>query len=80
MKNINYKTNKPLFLGILANSINFTLMQTEFFHDGLGLLMKGVVTGFSLVAIMIGLRNMNHETCICKWKKNLYAKLWGNRK
>lgn len=77
MKHINYKTNKPLFLGILANTLNLTIMHMEIFNTEPGLLLRGMLAAFSIVAITTGLTKMNGETRICQWKKKLFTGLRG---
>lgn len=74
MKGINYKTNKPLFLGVLGNALYLTLSQTDFAATAPGQMFRGALVGFALAAYLVGLWNMNHETPICSWKKKLFHK------
>lgn len=75
MKNINYKTNRPLFLAVLGNFLLLTCNQTVIKATELGCCLRGALFGFTAVAWLIGFWNMKHETSFSEWKKSLFAGL-----
>ncbi|MBD5544649.1 MAG: hypothetical protein HDR01_10545 [Lachnospiraceae bacterium] len=74
MKNINYKTNRPLFLAVLGNFLLLTCNQTVIRAEP-GCYLRGALFGFTAVAYLIGFWNMKHETSFSEWKKSLFARL-----
>lgn len=73
MKNINCKTNRPLFLALLGNILLLTLNETAIRATELGCCLRGALFGFTVVACLIGLWNIKHETSFSEWKKSLFA-------
>lgn len=75
MKNIDYKTNRPLFLGVLGNILLLTLNETAIRATEIGCFFRGALLSFTAVACLIGLWNIKHETSFSEWKKSLFAGL-----
>ncbi len=69
LKNINYKTNRGLFIGVLLSAIFFGA-------EGSGLVLpdviKGFILGLALLGYGYGFYGMKHDISkLSKWKKAL---------
>lgn len=71
MKNINYKTNYPLFIGNIASFIYFGIGHFISFPDFFG----GLMVGIAISGYILGLYGMRHDLSrIQCFKKSLFVK------
>lgn len=69
---INFKTNKPLFIGTIAN---FLFLFSRVF-DNFPEVLSGMLVGIAIGCYVVGLYMVNHDiTRLTGWKKSLIAKL-----
>ncbi len=75
MKDSNFKTNRPLALVILGNTLLMILSQTAIRETEIGQFFRGALAGFIVVTFLIAFWDMKHETTVSEWKKSLFAGL-----
>ncbi len=70
---MNYKTNKPLFIGTLLTAIYLFTNQFNVFPHSL----RGFLFGLAIAAYGAGIYGMHHDiTKIKEWKKSLIKRMF----
>lgn len=70
MKNVKLENNRPLTIGLLANSVYLCMNGWEEVPD----VIKGIVAGISISCCFIGIWKMNHDienSPLYRWKQKM---------